>query len=174
MMPNQQAPAATPAPLHDIAGPLWFFPYPLWTVAVAAVALLLLIGLIVWVIRRTRKPRPPTPRERALAALADLRREGVEADPYSFGVWVSDALRNYIHDQYGLDAVNRTSLEFLESLRGNAVFGENEKAALAEFLEAADLLKYARQSAGSEEIFTLLDIADRLVRAEQPEGAGVS
>ena len=84
---------------------------------------------------------------------------------------LSNALRAYIRDQYGLDAVTRTSLEFLETLRDNAVFTDNEKAALAEFLEAADLLKYARQSAGAEEIQTLMSIAERLVRGDQTPSA---
>lgn len=166
MMPTQP-PAPTPAPIHDIAGPVWFFPYPLWMVVAAAAGLLVFIGLIIWLVRRARRARALTPKERALVALTDLRREGGEADPYAFGIKVSDALRAYIRDQHGLDAVTRTSLEFLGTLRDNAVFTENEKAALAEFLESADLLKYARQSAGAEEIQTLLSIAERLVRGEQ-------
>lgn len=167
MMPNQAQAAATPAPIHDIADPVWFFPYPVWMVLAAAAGLLILLGLIIWLVRRKRPVRPLTPKEKALAVLAELRREGGSADPYAFGVKVSDALRAYIRDQHGLDAVTRTSLEFLEVLKNNAVFTDNEKAALAEFLEAADLLKYARQSAGADEIETLLSIAERVVRGEQ-------
>jgi hypothetical protein len=172
-MPPQLQPQATPAPIHDIEGPVWLFPYPVWMIVAAAVGLLLLVGLIIWLVRRARRPRPLTPRERALAVLEDLRRLGGEADPYAFGVRVSDALRSYIRDQFGLDAVTRTSIEFLETLRDNAVFSDNEKAALAEFLESVDLLKYARQSAGAEEIQTLLSIADRLVRGEQAPAVSV-
>lgn len=167
MMPAQPQTAATPAPIHDIAGPVWFFPYPVWMVVAAAAGLLLLVGLVIWLVRRARRAKTLTPRERALGAINDLRREGGEADPYAFGVRISDALRAYIRDQHGLDAITRTSLEFLETLRDNAVFSENEKAALAEFLESADLLKYARQEAGAEEIQTMLSIAERLVRGEQ-------
>jgi hypothetical protein len=167
MMPNQ--PAATPAPIHDIADAVWLFPYPLWMVVAAAAGLLALLGLAFWLIRRARRARPLTARQKALAVLDELRREGGEADPYAFGVRVSDALRAYIRDQHGLDAVTRTSIEFLETLRDNSVFTENEKAALAEFLESADLLKYARQSAGAEEIQTLLSIAERVVRGEQAQ-----
>lgn len=171
MMPTQPQPAATPAPLHDISGPLWILPYPPWMIALAAVGLLALVGLVIWLVLRLRKARPLTARQRALAALDDLRREGGAADPYAFGVRISDALRAYIRDQHGVDAVTRTSLEFLDTLRDNAVFSENEKAALAEFLESADLLKYARQSAGAEEIETLLAIAERLVRGENAQPA---
>jgi hypothetical protein len=167
MMPTQ--PEATPAPIHDIAGPIWLLPVPLWVIIAAAIGLLVLIGFAIWSVSRARGARPLTAKEKALAVLEELRRQGGDADPYAFGVKVSDALRAYIRDQHGLDAVTRTSLEFLETLRDNAVFSENEKAALAEFLESADLLKYARQSAGAEEIETLLTIAERLVRGENAQ-----
>jgi Domain of unknown function (DUF4381) len=171
MPPTAQA---TPAPIHDIAGPVWFFPYPVWMAVAAGLALLLLVGLLFWFTRR----KPPVPvlsaRERALAALRELRGEASEADPYRFGVRVSDALRTYIRDQHGLDAVTRTSVEFLEVLRDNAAFTPNEKAAISEFLESVDLLKYARQAAAAAEIQVLLEIAERVVRGESPPQTVVS
>ena len=165
MMPTQ--PSAPPAPIHDIAGPVAFFPYPVWVVILAAFGVLAVIGLFVWLTRRKRTARPLTPRQRALAAIEELRRQGAEAEPYAFGVRVSDALRAYIRDQYGLDAVTRTSVEFLEALRNNPAFTDNEKGALSEFLESVDLLKYARLSAGVDEIKALLDLAERLVHGEK-------
>jgi len=161
-----QAAAPTPAPIHDITGPIWIFPYSYWIIIAAAVGFLVLVGLLVWFTRRQRRARALTAKERALAVLAELRAQGAEADPYGFGVKVSDALRTYIRDQHGVDAVTRTSIEFLEVLQNNAVFNENEKAAIAEFLESVDLLKYARQEAGLEEINILLEIAERIVRGE--------
>jgi Domain of unknown function (DUF4381) len=165
MPPTTQA---TPAPIHDIAGPVWFFPYPAWMVVAAGLAFLALVGLLFWFTRRKRPAPVLTARERALAALRELRGEASEADPYDFGVRVSDALRTYIRDQHGLDAVTRTSVEFLEVLRDNAAFSNNEKAAISEFLESVDLLKYARQTAGADEIQVLLEIAERVVRGESP------
>lgn len=163
---NPTQPAATPAPIHDITGPVWFLPYPLWMLIGAAVLLLGIAAFAVWIFLRIRKAKPLTVKERTLAALAELRNSLPGADSYSFGVRVSDALRKYIRDQHGLDAVTRTSLEFLEALRHNHVFNDNEKAALSEFLSTADLLKYARHSAGREEMGHLLDVAERLVRSE--------
>lgn len=164
MMPNQ--PAATPAPIHDITGPVAFLSMPLWMIIAGAVAFLILAGFVVWLTRR-RRARKLTPKQRALAAIAELRKEGASAESYAFGVKVSDALRAYIRDQHGLDAVTRTSVEFLESLRTNPAFNDNEKGAISEFLESVDLLKYARVSADATEINMLLEIAERLVRGEQ-------
>jgi hypothetical protein len=167
MPPTAQA---TPAPIHDIAGPVWFLPFPAWMVVAAGLAFLALVGLIFWFTRRKRPAPVLSARERALAVLRELGGEASKVDPYAFGVRVSDALRTYIRDQHGLDAVTRTSVEFLEVLRDNVAFTSNEKAAISEFLESVDLLKYARQAAAAEEIRSLLEIAERVVRGEsQPQ-----
>ena len=171
MPPTAQA---TPAPIHDITGPVWFFPYPLWMSLAAGLALLILVGLLFWFTRRRRPVPVLSARERALAALQELRGEASEADPYGFGVRVSDTLRTYVRDQHGLDAVTRTSVEFLEVLRDNAAFSNNEKAAISEFLESVDLLKYARHAAAAAEIQVLLEIAERVVRGESSPQIAVS
>lgn len=162
----------TPAPIHDIVGPLWIFPYPLWVIVTVALAGLALLGLVFWLTRRKRALAPQTPRQRALAALEELRGGVSESDSYGFGVKVSDCLRTYIHDQHGLDAITRTSLEFLEALRDHPAFSSGEKAALSEFLESVDLLKYARLPAAAADLRSLLSIGERLVKGESPDRAG--
>ncbi|MCK9589696.1 MAG: DUF4381 family protein [Terrimicrobiaceae bacterium] len=159
--------APTPVPIHDIVGPVWFFPWPAWVVVCAAAGVLLLLAGLVWGLRSLlARKRPPTAKERALAALDALRSAVAGADPYAFGITVSDAIRNYIHGQHGLRATTQTSLEFLESIRTNPVFTDNEKAGLSVFLEKTDLLKYARAEAGESEMIGLLETAGRLVRGE--------
>jgi hypothetical protein len=163
--------APTPVPIHDIVGPVWFFPWPAWVVVCAAAGVLLLLAGLVWGLRSLlARKRPPTAKERALAALDALRSAVAGADPYAFGITVSDAIRNYIHGQHGLRATTQTSLEFLESIRTNPVFTDNEKAGLSVFLEKTDLLKYARAEAGESEMIGLLETAGRLVRGEVQPG----
>ena len=163
--------APTPVPIHDIVGPVWFFPWPVWVVVFVVLGILLIIGSIIFGVRSLlARKRPPTAKERALAALEALRSRVAGADPYEFGVTVSDAIRNYIHEQHGLQATTQTSLEFLETIRINPVFTDNEKAGLAAFLEKTDLLKFARAEAGESEMIGLLETAGRLVRAEVQPG----
>jgi len=172
---NPAAPSPTPAPLNDIVGPVWFWPYPLWMTIAAGVALLLILAGIVWLLKKllARKPAQLTNRQKALAALEALRSEISGADPYAFGVTVSDAIRSYIRAEHRLGATTQTSLEFLNSIRGNTLFSDNEKAGLTVFLEKTDLLKFARAEAGEREMLDLLDIAARLVRGEaQSEKTG--
>jgi hypothetical protein len=173
---NPAAPSPTPAPLNDIVGPVWFWPYPLWMTIVAGVALLLILAGIGWLLKKllVRKPAQLTNRQKALADLEALRSGIAGADPYAFGVTVSDSIRSYIRAEYRLGATTQTSREFLNSIRGNPLFSENEKAGLTVFLEKTDLLKFARAEAGEREMLDLLDIAARLVRGEaQSEKSGV-
>jgi len=163
--------APTPAPIHDIVGPVWFFPWPVWVVVCVALGILFLLAGLAWGLRSwLGRKTPPTAKERALAVLDALRGTVAGADPYAFGITVSDAIRNYIHEQHGLQATTQTSLEFLESIRSNPVFTDNEKSGLAVFLEKTDLLKYARAEAGESEMIGLLETAGRLVRAEVQPG----
>jgi hypothetical protein len=174
---NPAAPSPTPAPLNDIVGPVWFWPYPLWMTLVAGLVLLLILAGFVWLLKKllTRKAVPLTNRQKALAALEALRSGIAGADPYAFGVTVSDSIRSYILAEHRLGATTQTSLEFLNSIRGNPLFTDNEKAGLTVFLEKTDLLKFARAEAGEREMLDLLDIAARLVRGEaQSEKSGGS
>jgi hypothetical protein len=165
---NPAAPSPTPAPLNDIVGPVWFWPYPLWMTLVAGFVALLILAGLVWLLKKllTRKAVPLTNRQKALAALEALRSGIAGADPYAFGVTVSDAIRGYIRAEHRLGATTQTSLEFLNSIRSNPLFTDNEKSGLTVFLEKTDLLKFARAEAGEREMLDLLDIAARLVRGE--------
>ena len=165
---NPAAPSPTPAPLNDIVGPVWFWPYPLWMTLVAGFIALLILAGLVWLLKKllTRKAVPLTNRQKALAALEALRSGIAGADPYAFGVTVSDAIRSYIRAEHRLGATTQTSLEFLNSIRSNPLFTDNEKSGLTVFLEKTDLLKFARAEAGEREMLDLLDIAARLVRGE--------
>lgn len=164
-----------PVPIHDIVGPVWFLPWPLWLVITVAATAVALLGIAAWAIKAWFSRKPPlTNKQRALAALDALRSNMPGTDPYAFGVVVSDIIRTYIHAQHGLRATTQTSLEFLDAIRDNPIFSANEKSGLAVFLENTDLLKYARIDTGESERIGLLETAARLVRAEvqpTPEGS---
>jgi len=165
-------PAPTPAPLHDIVGPVWFWPYPLWMTITAAVVALIGLLMIIWLLKKllVRKKPPLTNKQQAVAALDSLRNNMKETDPYDFGVSVSDVVRKYIQAEYGLQATKQTSLEFLATIRSISVFSDNEKSGISVLLERTDLLKYAREVAGEPEMLDLLETAVRLVRGEAQSG----
>ena len=161
-------PTPTPAPIHDIVGPVWYWPYPLWMTIAGAVVLAVFLFFFFRLAKKflTRKTPPPTNRQRAIEALEKLRSGVSGADPYKFGVTVSNTIRRYIQAEYGLEATTQTSIEFLDTLRESPFFTENEKDGLEVFLAKTDLLKYARSDAPETELLDLLDISARLVRGE--------
>jgi hypothetical protein len=177
MNPFNQGPTPTPTPvqLEDIAGPVWYWPYPLWMTIAAALAILLCLAGLIWLLRKllVRKIPPPTNRQKALAALEKLRAGVDGADPYAFGITVSDVLRHYIQAEYGFEATLQTSIEFLDTLQESSNFSENEQQGVEVFLARTDLLKYARAGAPSTELLDLLDIAARLVRGEAQSAGAV-
>lgn len=171
MPPAAPAAAPTPAPIHDIADIVLFSPYPLWVWIAGGIAVAALLGLLVWWIFLRRRPaKVLTPQQRALAALILLQGESALA-PYEFGIRVSDILRAFIDEAFGIRAVTATSLEFLESIRHNPRFTADERAALRDFLEQVDLLKFARVETGGEEHARLVALAEAVVRKPQPEAA---
>jgi hypothetical protein len=163
-------PQPTPAPLEDIVDVVQYFPYPWWVVAAGILVGLALLGLLAWWIFRPRPQAPLSPQARAVAALASL--QGANLPPYEFAVRVSGILREYIDEAFGIRAVTATSLEFLESIKNHPRFGADERAALRDFLETADLLKFARMETDPAACDRLFAAAEALVR--KPLTTGVS
>jgi hypothetical protein len=155
---------ATPAPIHDIVGPIPFFAGPLWVI-VAAFLLVALLGVLLWWFLLRKKAKPITPREAALASLASLRERVSEGNDHDFGVGVSDVLRRFLGEALGLAAPRQTTEEFLNSLQGSLRFLESEQEALAEFLRHADYLKYAQGAATAEQRLALIESAESFVRS---------
>jgi hypothetical protein len=154
---NIQAPPASPAQqlpeIRDIAAPMDIFPWPLWMVITAATVIFVVLAFVVFGIVRYLRRRPagppPSPRAIAMRELDLLRPQVSTSDPYAFSVKVSDVLRTFIEAQYGLRAAHQTSPEFLASLALSKEFSESDRELLAQFLERADLIKFAHIDASS-------------------------
>src|SRR5690349_7549149 len=103
---------------HDISPPVDYSLLPPWLVFVIAFVGLSVLGLIVWwFLKRRRKQSPPKlPREIALEELDRISSEIDGITPYEFSIAVSDILRKYVTQQYGVPATRQTSIEFLSAL----------------------------------------------------------
>lgn len=163
-------PASTPAPIHDIVGPLPFFSGPLWVI-VAVFGLVALAGALLWWYAGRRRAKRLTPRELALRDLARLRTVLTGGSDHEFGVGVSDVLRCFLGEAFGLAAPRQTTEEFLESLRGSLRFLPAEQEALAEFLHRSDFLKYARGEASPEQRESLIAAAESFVRSGETDAS---
>jgi hypothetical protein len=120
-----------------------------WLVAAGAAGVLAVLGLTV-LRRRKRRPvtvRRQTAEEIAQAALALLLAENLPGRGLvkEFYLRLTGIVRQYVEDTTGIRAPEQTTEEFLRDMRSRAVFPPDRSVRLAEFLEAADLVKYAGQ-----------------------------
>jgi len=154
---------------HDIAPPVDYSLIPPWLVFVIAFVGLSLLGLVVWLFAKRRKPPlpPKLPREIALEELDRISREIEKMSPYQFSIRVSDILRKYVTQQYGLPATRQTSIEFLTAVAQASPFSTDEKSLLEDFLSRCDLIKFARYDATISDSELLLEEAIRFVKGGQ-------
>jgi len=154
---------------HDIAPPVDYSLIPPWLVFVITFVVLSLLGLVVWWFVQRPKPElpPKAPREIALEELEQIRSDIDTMSPYQFSIRVSDVLRRYVTQQYGLPATRQTSIEFLTAAAKAPSFSADEKSLLEDFLNRCDLIKFARYEATTSDSELLLEEAIRFVKGGQ-------
>jgi hypothetical protein len=141
-----------------------------WLIAAAVAGVLAIVLIMMWR-RRKRQviaPRRLTPEEIAHAALAallaeDLTRRGLIKEFY---LRLTGIVRQYIEDTVGIRAPEQTTEEFLRDMRSRAVFPPERSVRLAEFLEAADMVKYAGQQPQAGQIDEAISRAREFVNAQ--------
>lgn len=161
------------AELHDIHPPE-VVPVRTWRLLYALGALLA-AGLLGYALYRFLKrpraapalpPRPPEPLDvRALAALDRLRAEGLptQGRVREFYFRLSEILRGYLGERYELDALESTTSELLDALKGRSTPGLPLEE-LSRFCAESDLAKFAKAPLGPPECDRALELCYRLVR----------
>jgi hypothetical protein len=128
--------------------------------------------------RKERMPEPPrqTPEEIAEAALARLMAENLPSQGLikEFYLRLTGIVRRYVEDTTGLRAPEQTTEEFLREMRQRSDFPADRSARLAEFLEAADLVKYAGQTPGEGQIDQAIARAYEFVNVRPPAEMAVA
>lgn len=136
------------------------------------------LTVLAWSWARRRRIEPPlTLRERYRARLADLLRGGLlAAKRYEdFHQALSDLLRGYIEERFGLRAPERTTEEFLRDLGDAPSLAASWRAILARFLGHCDKVKFARHHPTRAEIEDAVKTVERFLDETRPvedEGRG--
>jgi hypothetical protein len=140
-----------------------------WLVGAALAVVLAIVALIAFRRRKRRPIEPPrrTAEEIAQEALALLLAENLPARGLvkEFYLRLTGIVRQYVEDTTGLRAPEQTTEEFLRDMRSRSVFPRERSARLAEFLEAADLVKYAGQRPEEDQIDQAVARAHEFVNA---------
>ena len=129
-----------------------------WLYAGLALIVLALAGGYYFWRRRRRDqaeaaPAPPAHQVayRALEALLaeDLLMKG---EAKLFYLRLSNILRHYIEDRFGLRAPERTTEEFMDELRSTDALEPSHKGLLKDFLRHCDMVKFAEHQPSKEEV----------------------
>jgi hypothetical protein len=138
--------------------------YAAWIVGLSTAALLVAAAAW-WLWRRRRREKAVsavilTPEELASIELNKLVESGLaERDIKLFYVELTSIVRRYIERTTGIRAPEQTTEEFLREISRAQTFGGDECARLRDFLEAADLVKFAAHQPRAD------DIAESIRRA---------
>lgn len=133
---------------------------------------LLIVGAIVWWLfnRPDTKPGPPPPPPLSPWELALQRLKQLEEKNYlSLGKFqdyffeLSDILRHYIEDRYDIDAPERTTEEFLISMRVMDVLTGAQKNTLQNFLVECDKVKFAKYAPSIDDAHWAFGIAKSFI-----------
>jgi hypothetical protein len=135
----------------DSSVPVWV--WLIVAVAIAAIALLILR-------RRRRLPKQERTRTKVLTLeeLANLELDKLVAsglaatDVKQFFIQLTGIVRRYIERTTGVRAPERTTEEFLGEISRRQTFGQEVRMRLRDFLESADLVKFAAHHPRPEDI----------------------
>ena len=171
---------------HDLRGqmkyPVTFAEILPWLMGFWVVALLV-IGLVAWIVSRRKAAEGPAFKEPAhITALRKLDKwRGdkfwVPEKQKLFYSGVTDALREYIVARYGVGAMEMTTAEIFEGLRGTDIPVDLYEE-MKDLFERADFVKFAKYIATPEDNATVLPQAVRFVtstyQTEVEEEAGMA
>ena len=144
----------------------------LWWLLGACV--LSVLAVLVW--RRWRRPSRSqvpqlSPFERAYLELDTLiERNLAETDVKLFYVELTAIVRRYIERTTGVRAPEQTTEEFLREIGSFATFSPDDRARLQQFLESADLVKFAGQRPDNQDIEQSFERAKAFIGI-QPQSA---
>jgi hypothetical protein len=155
--------------IHDIRGPVsipgdWLWLWIFLGVFAAGLAIVLLIRFIK---EKQVKHLDPVkePWQTALEAIAaieqgDMVRSGRVKEYYSE---LSGVIRWYIEERFHLRAPEMTTEEFIHVLRYSDKLSSAQQGFLQDFLNASDMVKFAKQVPHPEEMFRVLRLARSFV-----------
>lgn len=113
-----------------------------------------------------RHHRKNTPAEWALKQLAELEQSALleSGDTHIFYCCLTDIIRHYIEGRFGYRAPKQTTTEFLSAVQRENLLCEEHRVPLQEFLQVADMVKFACHNPSRVEADAAIDKAREFVQ----------
>ncbi len=159
--------------IHDIKGqmryPLTFKEVLPWLGALWLLAAIVIAAVCVVQLRRRRAAGADKPKDPAyIVALREL--DKWRGDKFwapdkqkAFYSGITDALKTYIEDRFGVDAPEMTTAELFDALKGAEDLPAELREELRGVFECADFVKFAKHTASDEDNARALPTAVRFV-----------
>jgi hypothetical protein len=162
----------------EVPGEPFPTPFAGWWWLGGAAALASLLAAMWLFARRRRGPSLPVEvalpaHVKALRALQRLRQAArtTPAEIESFYVEVSQVLRVYLEERFGVRAPERTTEEFLREVESSDALLQKHRRELERFLSQCDLVKFAAVVPGEGEHMTTFAVAEAFVESTRPDRA---
>ena len=161
-------PELPPGPSPErVRGPVEIPVLEPWQIVLITLACIVIAALIGWKlfrhIRSSKQQQSPlSPRDEAIAALNAAANFAASNDE-QFAVMSSLALRRYFETGKGIDALGRTTDEFLKSLSDHTLLNAAARQSLDECLRRCDQVKFAGSSLTETERHALTESALELI-----------
>ena len=151
--------------IQDIRGPIDIPTAAPWVHRLLlTLVVLAVLGGIWWALRRRARKQAEFRESAAARARARLSEAWAWVDqPERFCTRLSEVVRVYLEDRFGLKAPDQTTEEFLASLPQSSELEPGLKPMLEEFLTQCDWVKFAQGDPGRIECERLHQMASRLV-----------
>ena len=151
--------------IQDIRGPVEIPTVTPWFHRLLLILLVLaVLGAIWWALRRRARQQAEFRESAAARARARLSEAWAWVDqPERFCTRLSEVVRVYLEERFGLNAPDQTTEEFLASLPQSTVLESGLKPLLEEFLSQCDWAKFAQGDPGRTECERLHQMASRLI-----------
>jgi hypothetical protein len=162
--PDDEIADIRPPVFHLRATSPWLF----FLIAAAMLAVVAAVCLL-WP-RRDRQLSAKSAYDLALEKLDQARALMLEEQPIPYAVLVSETVRSYLGQRFHAPSARRTTEEFLRQMETDpATPLAHHRDLLRDFLQACDLVKFARYQPTQGELASVQERALRFVQATRPE-----
>ncbi|MCX6860090.1 MAG: hypothetical protein NTX70_07675 [Verrucomicrobia bacterium] len=164
VLPTQPAGAASGG-IQDIRGPIEILNVTPWFQRVLLIlGVLAVLGGIWWALRRRTRQQAEFRESAAARARARLSESWAWVEqPERFCTRLSEVVRVYLEERFGLKAPDQTTEEFLASLPQSSALDAALKPLMEDFLTQCDWVKFAQGDPGRTECERLHQMASRLI-----------